>query len=77
MGSHYERFPGGLIRWMNYTAIVVFIVLAFLQGFVLIAYKDNIPAQFKRWLAIFAIVMLLVAFFLMIYGFLVAANPGN
>jgi hypothetical protein len=61
---------------MNYTAIVIFIILAFLQGFVLIAYKETIPAPLKRWLAIFAIVMLLVAFFLMIYGFLVAVNPN-
>jgi TRAP-type C4-dicarboxylate transport system permease small subunit len=61
---------------MNYTAIVIFIILAFVQGFVLITYKDTIPKPLKRWLAIFAIVMLLLAFGLMIYGFLMAANPN-
>lgn len=76
MGRYYERLPGGLTRSMNYTAIVIFIILAFVQGFILIAYKNSIPPQFKRWLAIFAIVMLLLAFFLMIYGFLMAANPN-
>ena len=47
---------------------IVFIIVAFCLGLVLIMSKDNITPKLKKWLAIWAIIMILFAFFIIIYS---------
>ncbi|MCM3127227.1 MULTISPECIES: hypothetical protein [unclassified Paenibacillus] len=50
---------------MNY---VIFIVAAFLLGFVIIAKRDSIPDKLRRPLAIAALLMVVLAFILIVYS---------
>lgn len=54
---------------MDYTNVVIFIILAFSLGLIMIMNKDRIPARLRRGMAITSIVMVLFAFFLIIYSF--------
>ncbi|MCM3783128.1 hypothetical protein M3231_09075 [Neobacillus mesonae] len=45
---------------------VIFIVAAFLLGFVMIAKRDSIPDKLRRPLAIAALFMIVFAFFLIV-----------
>lgn len=55
---------------MDPSISIVFIIIAFSLGLVLVMKKDTIPAPLKRWMAIFAIVMILFAFFIIVYSLL-------
>lgn len=59
---------------MEYNSVLIFIILAFCLGAVLIMKKDTIPPKLKRGMAIFAIVMILIAFILIVYSLL---NMGS
>ncbi|KKO52802.1 hypothetical protein [Paenibacillus sp. DMB20] len=54
---------------MDYTNVVIFIILAFSLGLIMIMNKDRIPASLRRGMAITSIVMILFAFFLIVYSF--------
>lgn len=54
---------------MNSSDVTVFIIVAFALAVVVIMSRNNIPARFRRGMAIFSIVMVLVAFVLIIYSF--------
>lgn len=47
---------------------VIFIVAAFLLGFVIITKKDSIPDKLRRPLAIAALIMVVLAFILILYS---------
>ncbi|MFC6332525.1 hypothetical protein ACFP56_07795 [Paenibacillus septentrionalis] len=55
---------------MDPTISVIFIILAFSLGLVLVMKKDTIPAPLKKWMAISSLVMILFAFFIIIYSLL-------
>lgn len=55
---------------MDYSRVALFIVLAFVLGFILILNKNNIPPKLKRPMAITALVMIVMAFVLVIYSYL-------
>ena len=50
--------------------ILIFIVSAFLLGFVLIMKKDSLPQRLRRPFAIISILMIAFAFFLIMYSLL-------
>ncbi|MFD1135521.1 hypothetical protein [Paenibacillus urinalis] len=47
---------------------VIFIVAAFLLGFVIITKRDSIPDKLRRPLAIAALIMVVLAFILILYS---------
>ncbi|MEK5060353.1 hypothetical protein ACFSVM_05625 [Paenibacillus shunpengii] len=47
---------------------VIFIVAAFLLGFVIITKRDSIPDKLRRPLAIAALLMVVLAFILIVYS---------
>ncbi|MCR8659116.1 phosphoethanolamine transferase CptA [Paenibacillus endoradicis] len=51
---------------MDPSISLIFIIVAFSLGAVLVLKKDTIPTSMKRWLSIFAILMILFAFFIII-----------
>ncbi|MCM3635431.1 MULTISPECIES: hypothetical protein [Paenibacillus] len=53
---------------MDSTISIVFIIVAFCLGVVLIMKKDTIPPPLKKWMAISSIVMILFAFFIIVYS---------
>ncbi|GIP15405.1 hypothetical protein J40TS1_10470 [Paenibacillus montaniterrae] len=53
---------------MDGSISVIFIILAFSLGLILILKKDTIPAPLKKWLAISSLVMIAFAFFIIIYS---------
>ena len=55
---------------MDYSNAVIFIILAFSLGLIMILNKERIPAKLKRGMAITAVVMILFAFYLIVYSFL-------
>ncbi|MDO7906024.1 hypothetical protein Q5741_06275 [Paenibacillus sp. JX-17] len=55
---------------MNTGNILIFIILAFTLSIVLILKRDSIAPPFKRWMALFAVIMMCVAFFLIIFSLL-------
>ncbi|GIO52596.1 MULTISPECIES: hypothetical protein [Paenibacillus] len=62
---------------MEYGSVLVFVILAFCLGAVLIMRKDTIPPKLKRGMAIFALIMILVAFFLIVYNLLTMGSSPN
>lgn len=54
---------------MDYTNVVIFIILAFSLGLIMIMNKDRIPARLRKGMAITSIIMVLFAFFLIVYSF--------
>jgi len=56
---------------VNPEILLVFIIVAFSFGLILIMKKDTIPERIRRPLSIFAIFMVTVAFGLMIYSFFI------
>jgi len=59
---------------MDYTNIVIFIILAFSLGGIMIMYREKIPPRLRRGMALIAVAFILFAFFLIVYSFL---NPGS
>lgn len=55
---------------MDSSTTIIFIILAFSLGLILILKKDTIPAPLKKWLALSAIVMIVFAFFIIVYSLL-------
>jgi len=53
---------------MDPTISIIFIIIAFSLGAILVMKKDTIPTSMKKWLALFAIVMILFAFFIILYS---------
>lgn len=45
----------------------IFVIVAFCLGAVLVLSKDNIPPKLKKWLALWAIFAILVAFGIIVY----------
>ncbi|RED37201.1 hypothetical protein [Paenibacillus sp. VMFN-D1] len=62
---------------MEYGSVLVFVILAFCLGAVLIMKKDTIPPKLKRGMAIIALTMILVAFFLIVYNLLTMGSSPN
>lgn len=55
---------------MDPSTTLVFIILAFALGAVLIMGKNSIPPSLRRWMALTAIIMILIAFILIVFSFL-------
>ncbi|MFD0620042.1 hypothetical protein ACFQZR_21455 [Paenibacillus sp. GCM10027629] len=53
---------------MDSTSILIFIILAFSMGAILIMKKDSIPAPLRRVMAIITILLVAFAFFLIVYS---------
>ncbi|OPA81117.1 hypothetical protein BVG16_01905 [Paenibacillus selenitireducens] len=53
---------------MDTTTILIFIVLAFSLGAILIMKKDSIPSSMRRAMAIITILLVAFAFFLIVYS---------
>lgn len=53
---------------------LIFIIVAFALGAVLVMGKNSVPPSLRRWMALTAIVMILIAFILIIFSFL---NMGS
>ncbi|WP_152397269.1 hypothetical protein [Paenibacillus guangzhouensis] len=53
---------------MDSTSILIFIILAFSLGAILIMKKDSIPAPLRRVMAIITILLVAFAFFLIVYS---------
>lgn len=60
----------------NSTTVIIFIILAFSLGAVVVMKKDSIPPQMRRGISIIALVLVAFAFFLIVYSFL-NAGAGN
>lgn len=54
---------------MDYTNIVIFIILAFSLGAIMIMNRDRIPTKLRRGMAVTAVVFILFAFYLIVYSF--------
>lgn len=59
---------------MDPNSTLIFIILAFVLGGVLVIGKNSIPPSLKRWMALTAIIMILIAFLLIVFSFL---NMGS
>ncbi|WP_195571606.1 hypothetical protein [Paenibacillus sp. 1001270B_150601_E10] len=57
---------------MDASTTLIFIILAFVLGAVLVWKKDTIPSPMRRWLSIFALIFIAFAFFLIVYSFATA-----
>lgn len=55
---------------MDYTNAVIFIILAFSLGLIMIMYKDRIPLKIRRGMALTSLVMILFAFYIIVYSFI-------
>ncbi|WP_270170097.1 hypothetical protein [Paenibacillus sp. SYP-B4298] len=54
---------------MDSTSILIFIIVAFCLGAILVMKKDQIPPGLRRGMALLTIVMVAFAFFLIVYSF--------
>ncbi|WP_028546330.1 hypothetical protein [Paenibacillus taiwanensis] len=59
---------------MDSTSTLIFIILAFSLGAVLIWKKDSVPARLRRSMALGAIAFIAFAFFLIVYSFATAGS---
>ncbi|MDP4097749.1 hypothetical protein OIN60_13310 [Paenibacillus sp. P96] len=59
---------------MDTSSAVIFIILAFTLGTVLLMKRDSIPAPLKKWMALAAVIMICFAFFLIIYGLMLGGS---
>ncbi len=59
---------------MDSSDTLIFIIVAFALGAVLVMGKNSVPPSLRRWMALTAIVMILIAFILIIFSFL---NMGS
>ncbi|MFB5760481.1 hypothetical protein [Paenibacillus medicaginis] len=59
---------------MDTSNSIIFIILAFTLGAVLLMMRDSIPAQLKKWMALTAVVMICFAFFLIVYGLMLGGS---
>ena len=50
---------------MDYTNIVIFIILAFSLGAIMIMYRDRIPQRLRKGMALIAVAFILFAFTLL------------
>lgn len=55
---------------MDTTALVIFIIVAFSFGAILIMKRDSVAPPMRRYLAMAAIVMIVSAFIMLVYAFL-------
>mgnify|MGYP000865017456 CR=1 FL=1 len=55
---------------MDTTALVIFIIVAFSFGAILIMKRDSIDPRVRRYLALTALVMVVSAFVMLVYAFL-------
>ncbi|UNK17087.1 hypothetical protein MNQ98_21750 [Paenibacillus sp. N3/727] len=53
---------------MNYTNAVIFIILAFSLGLIMIMNKDSIPQKIRRGMALTAVGLILFAFYIIVYS---------
>lgn len=53
---------------MDTTTILIFIVLAFSLGAILVMKKDSIPTSLRRTMAIITILLVAFAFFLIVFS---------
>ncbi|MGM1046911.1 MAG: hypothetical protein ACQEXX_12290 [Bacillota bacterium] len=53
---------------MNYTNAVIFIILAFSLGLIMIMNKDSIPQKIRRGMALTAVALILFAFYIIVYS---------
>ncbi|GAB6988619.1 hypothetical protein [Paenibacillus pini] len=58
------------------SSILIFVILAFALGAVVVLKKDEIPPRLKRGLALSAIVMILIAFILILYSMLTLGSTS-
>lgn len=54
---------------MNHEIIVVFLIVSFSLGLVLIMKKESLPDRLRRPLAMMAVAMVAISFALMVYSF--------
>lgn len=59
---------------MDTSSSIIFIILAFTLGAVLLMMRDSIPARLKKWMALAAVVMIGFAFFLIVYGLMLGGS---
>lgn len=59
---------------MDSSKNLIFIIVAFALGAVLVMGKNSVPPSLRRWMALTAIVMILIAFILIVFSFL---NMGS
>lgn len=59
---------------MDPSSTLIFIIVAFALGAVLVMGKNSVPPSLRRWMALTAIVMILIAFILIVFSFL---NMGS
>ncbi|GAB6926422.1 hypothetical protein JCM10914A_04050 [Paenibacillus sp. JCM 10914] len=55
---------------MNYTNIVIYIILTFSLGAIMIMNRDRIPVKLRKGMALIATAFILFAFYLIVYSFL-------
>ncbi|WP_374020274.1 hypothetical protein ABU162_12000 [Paenibacillus thiaminolyticus] len=59
---------------MNSSTNIIFIILAFSLGAILVWKKDSVPPPIRRPMAIAALLFLVFAFFLIVYSFWTAGT---
>lgn len=57
---------------MDASTTLIFIILAFVLGGLMVWKKETIPAAMRRWMAVVALVFIAFAFFLIVYSFATA-----
>ncbi|OUM93952.1 MAG: hypothetical protein A9Z00_13195 [Thermobacillus sp. ZCTH02-B1] len=55
---------------MDTTALVIFVIVAFSFGAILIMKRDSVEPPVRRYLALTALVMIVSAFIMLMYAFL-------
>ncbi|MFD0716502.1 hypothetical protein [Paenibacillus sp. GCM10027626] len=53
---------------MDTTATIIFIIVSFSLGLIVIMQRDRVPAQLRRFVAISSIFFIAFAFFLIVYS---------
>lgn len=53
---------------MDYSNAVIFIILAFSLGLIMIMNKDRIPSKIRRGMALTSIALILFAFIIIVYS---------
>lgn len=62
---------------MDSTTVVIFIILAFSLGAIIVMKKDSIPPQLRRGMALITIVLVAFAFFMIVYNSFQLGLPGK
>jgi len=63
-----DTFSKGSYFQLDTTTTIIFIILSFTLGFVVIMQKDKVPPHLRRFIALTSILFIAFSFFLIVYS---------